>query len=102
MPNLSQDKAGILLEVKSKRKFDAHEMDPGLRVTEAVSSYIQLNIQRCWRLIENILELAIHHLIELAQPSPLRTVLEINISLSRASFRKNFVQFVKTLRVMAI
>jgi hypothetical protein len=102
MPNIRQDMSTILAEVKEKCKFDPRESDPGNLVTKAVSDYIQLNLQRRWNLIEKNQDAAVQHLLELAQPAPLSSILESDLSLSHASFRNDFLRFVKHLRTRAI
>jgi hypothetical protein len=86
----------------AKVTFAMSEKDPALRVMKAVADYYSLHRNLRLDFINGKLKKAVEHLVSVIRPATLKALIERKLEMDMSKLKKDYLEFVKHLEVMAI
>jgi hypothetical protein len=89
-------------EVLATVTFAMSEMDPALRVIKAVVDYYSLHRNLRLDFISGKPKKAVQHLVSVIRPATLKALIESKLEMDKSELKKDFLEFVKYLKAMAI
>jgi hypothetical protein len=92
----------VRAEVLAKVTFAMSEKDPALRVMKAVADYYSLHRNLRLDFINGKPKKAVEHLVSVIRPATLKALIERKLEMDKSELKKDFLEFVKYLEMMAI
>jgi hypothetical protein len=92
----------VKAEELAKVTFAMSEKDPALRVMKALADYYSLHRNQRLDFINGKPKKAVEHLVSVIKPAILKALIESKLEMDRSELKKDFLEFVGSLKKMAI